>query len=99
MGTSRPTNDKGGEVVERDLDAMIGHAVLWKIIGANFLTALSGADLGPAMSCVAGVFFGNFTFEQAGAKDGEGAGFVLLLRALIGATDNQAGWFVDDLNG
>src|SRR5439155_8471512 len=61
--------------------------------------AFTGADLGAALGSVAGIFLGNFAFEQAGAKNRKGAGFVLLLRALIGATDNQAGWLMDDLDG
>ena len=91
--------DKGREIVKRDFDAMIGHAVLGKIVGADFLAAFAGADLGAALGRVTRIFLANFAFEQPRAEDGEGARFVLLLRALIGATDNEPGRFMDDLNG
>src|SRR5258706_8117311 len=37
--------DEVREIVERDFNAMIGHAVLREIVGADFFTALAGADL------------------------------------------------------
>src|SRR5439155_24825748 len=81
--------DKCREVVERDVNAMIGDAVLRKIVGADFLAALAGANLSASLGCVTSIFLGNFSFEQARAKDGQGACFVLLLRTLIGATNDQ----------
>src|SRR5438876_262724 len=33
------------EIIEREFDAVIGHTVLRKIVGANFFAALAGANL------------------------------------------------------
>ena len=33
------------ELIDRHVDAMVGHSALWKIIGANLHAAVAGADL------------------------------------------------------
>jgi hypothetical protein len=33
------------KLMQRQPDAMIGHTILWEIIGADFFTTLSGPDL------------------------------------------------------
>jgi hypothetical protein len=40
------------QVVKREADAVIGHAVLRKIVGANFFFASAGTDLSPALRAV-----------------------------------------------
>src|SRR5882672_9940374 len=46
----------GGQAVERQADAMVGHAVLGKIVGADALAAPAGADLTAALGGVFGLF-------------------------------------------
>src|SRR6266516_1989147 len=78
---------------------MIRHAVLGKIVGADLFAPFSGADLGFALVVVFGFFLGDFPIEQARAEHGQGARFVLLLGALVGATHDEAGGLVQDLHG
>jgi hypothetical protein len=78
---------------------MIGDAVLGEIVGANAFVAFAGADLCFSLGGIFGVFLRHLLFEQARAQHGQGARFVLLLRPLVGAADDQAGGFVNDLHG
>src|SRR5882757_4790708 len=39
----------GGQAVEREADAVVGHAVLGEIVSADALTAPAGADLAAAL--------------------------------------------------
>ena len=57
------------EVVERDLDAVIGDAVLREVVGADLFLAVAGAD---ERLAVRGVFLGLLLLlllEQARAQD------------------------------
>src|SRR5438445_7785874 len=77
---------------------MIGHAVLWKIIGANFFLAPARADLAAALRAV---FFGLFAllpFEQSRPQDRQCPFLVLDLTASILATHNRARWNVQNLH-
>src|SRR5580658_10198677 len=91
--------DEGGKIVQSQFNAMIGHAILRKVVGANAFVAFAGADLFLAPSRVLGVLLGNFDFQETRAQDGHGLDFVFLLRTLVGAADDHAGGFVNDLHG
>ena len=80
-------------------DAVIGDAILRKIVGANLFTAVAGADLGAAR--IAEFFFlpRFFGFEEAGAQDGERFIFVLVLGFFVLAGDDETGWNVCDADG
>jgi len=54
-----------GEVIEGEVDTVIGDAVLGVVVGADAFVAFAGADLGAAFGGVAGIFLGDFLFEQA----------------------------------
>ena len=49
-----------GQIVKRQFDAMVGDAVLRKIVGADSFVAFAGADLRLALRGVFGVFLGDF---------------------------------------
>src|SRR5438552_17297976 len=78
---------------------MIGHAVLWKIIGANFFLASARADLAAALRAV---FFGLLAllpFEQSRPQDRQCPFLVLNLAAPILTTHNRTRWNVQNLHG
>lgn len=52
-----------GEIVEGEVDAVVGDAVLGVVVGADFFIAIAGADLCFACGCVFGGFFGLFFLE------------------------------------
>ena len=78
---------------------MIGDAVLGEIVGAVLFAAFAGADLVFAVGGIFRIFLGDLPVEQAGAQDIERLDLVFLLRTLVGATNDHAGGFVDDLHG
>ena len=47
------------QVVEREFDAMVGHAVLRKVVGADAFVAFAGADLRLALGGILGVLLGD----------------------------------------
>src|SRR2546421_6033447 len=68
------------KIVEGQVDAMVGHAVLGEIVGANLLAPFAGADLRPALVVIAGLLLRGLGLQEAGAEDGQGPGLILLLR-------------------
>ena len=84
----------GGEA-----DAVVGDAGLGEVVGADAFGAVAGADLGFALGGVFRAFVLLFAFEEAGAEDFEGLDFVFELGALVGALDDEAGGFVEELDG
>src|SRR5689334_15491520 len=69
------------QLVERQVDAVIGHATLREIIGANALGAIARADLLLALRRARGIEPLLFSIIDARAQDVHGAGAVLMLRA------------------
>lgn len=88
----------GRKVVDTQLDAVVGDAVLREVVGANFLVAFAGADLGAALGGVLGVFGGDALVEEPRSENLEGFGLVLLLGAFVGATNDRAGGLVHELH-
>ena len=77
---------------------MIGHAVLRKIVGADFFAAVARADLIFAVGGILGVLVGDLALQQTGAQHGHGLHAVLLLRTLVGATHDESGGLVNNLH-
>src|SRR6185369_7859905 len=76
-----------------------GDPVLRKVVGPDAFIAFAGAHLGFALRRVLGIFLGDLPLQQPRTKHSQRASLVLLLRALVGATDDQAGRLVNDLHG
>jgi hypothetical protein len=87
------------QIIEGELNAVIGHTVLGKVVGANFFVSFAGTDLGFALRGVLGGFFGGFAFEEAGAENGKGPGLVFHLGPLVGAAHNETRGLVEHLHG
>ena len=77
------------ELVQRQVDAVVGHAVLRKVVRANPLAAISRADLQLALRGAGIVQFLRPLFEQPAAQDPHGAGLVLVLALFILAFDDE----------
>ena len=52
------------EVMKREFDAVVGHAVLREIVGANVFVSLAGADLAVALGAVFFGFLALFSLQQ-----------------------------------
>src|SRR5262249_16495493 len=61
--------DECGKIIQGHVDAVIGHAILWEIVGADLLGAFASADLRLTLRGVFRVFFGDLAFEEARPKD------------------------------
>lgn len=81
------------------MDAMISDAILWEVVGADFLGTVAGTDERFARIGGVGAIFGDFALEEATAKYGHSLDTVLLLRALVLHSNNEAGRQVRDANG
>jgi hypothetical protein len=91
--------DDAVEIVEGEADAVVGQAILREVVSADFFLAPGTADEAAPVSGVFRLFFFAFVFEEAGAEDFEGGGFVFLLRAAVLAADDFSGGEVKDLDG
>lgn len=91
--------DEVREVVEGDLDPVIGDAVLGEVVGADLFGAVAGTDLAAAFAGHLLGFLGHLPFKEAGTEDHHGLGLVLVLGTFVLATDFEAGGFVDDADG
>ena len=81
-----------GELVQGETDAVIGDAVLRKIVGADFFGAVAGLDLAAALGGEELVLLFLLHFVEAGAKDAHGFGAILDLRFLVLLRDDQGRW-------
>ncbi len=88
-----------GEVVGGEADAVVGNTGLRKVVGADAFGAVARAYLGFALGGVFGAFLLLLAFEKAGAEDFEGLDFVFELGTLVGAFNDEAGGFVEELDG
>ncbi len=67
------------EIIERKTDTMVGHAILRKIVSADFFLASATADQAFAMGGVFLLFLAPLVLEESGPHDLERALLVLLL--------------------
>src|SRR5271165_6535563 len=80
--------------MQGETDAVIGHAVLGEVVGANFLAAVAGADHGAALCANRLLLLFEFDLVQARTQYALGFGPVLDLRFFVLAGNDQAGWQV-----
>ena len=86
------------ELVERQIDAVIGDAALRKIIGADALGAVARADLELARLRLRTRLFLALVREQPRLQERQRARAILVLRALVLAFDHDAGGQMGDAN-
>src|SRR6267142_6876391 len=84
------------ELVECEVDAMIGDAALRKIIGADALGAVAGPDLLAAIRRARGIDALTFGVIDARAQDIHRGGAVLVLRTAVLHADHDTGRNVGD---
>src|SRR5262249_47203512 len=85
------TFDHLRQLVEREIDAMVTHAPLGKIIGAYALGAVTGADLPSTFGGARSVALLTLEVVEPGAQDRHGLGAVSVLRTILLHHDNDAG--------
>src|SRR5881394_1760263 len=73
--------------MKRQTGAMIGDAVLWKVVSANFFFSPTSADLAAALRAVFFRFLALLSLQQASAQDRERSFLVLDLTATILTTN------------
>src|SRR5579863_7495699 len=79
------------QLVERESDAVIGQAVLAKVISADFFAAVAGTDHGATFGADRRLLLFQLHIIEAGAENAHGLGAILDLRLFILAGNNQAG--------
>src|SRR5947208_12947783 len=85
--------------MKRQSNAMIGHAVVGEIVGANFFFAAAGADLAAALGTVFFGFLALLSLQQACPQYRQCSLLVLDLTATILTTDDYACWNMQNLHG
>jgi hypothetical protein len=85
--------------VHGDLDAVVGHAALGEVVGADLLCPLARADLGRPRRGELGLLGGELALVEPGAQDLHRALAVLQLRLLVLHGDDDAGRLVGDPHG
>src|SRR4051794_39438008 len=71
------------EVIKGQADAMIGHTILRKVIGADLFLTAARADLAATLRAVLFRFFALFSFEQTRAQNAHRLLLVLELAASV----------------
>src|SRR5262249_31096989 len=79
--------DDGVEVVDRQVDAVVGDPGLREVVGADALAAVAGADLALARLGALAVELLLLALVQPAAQDAHGPVVVLVLAALVLALD------------
>src|SRR5690606_6885954 len=87
------------EVVEGDVDAVVGDAVLGKVVGADAFAAIARAHHGLAGRAAAAFVLAQLLFVEPGAEHFQGLGLVLVLAALVLALHDKTGGYMGDANG
>src|SRR6266404_4642992 len=80
-------------------DAVVGHAILRVVVGADFFGAVAGFDLSAALGSEGGLLLFHFQFIEAGAKDAHGLGAIFDLRFFVLLRDDEAAGNVGDAHG
>ena len=75
--------------MQSQADAMVRHAILRKIVGADFFRAIAGLDLLATLGGDGFVLLGLLHFVEARAQDAHGLGAILDLRFFILLRDHQ----------
>ncbi len=93
------TQHEAGQAVLGTADAMVGDAVLGKVVGTNFFGAVAGADLGQSGVAVGFLVFFLFDGEKTGAENVHGFELIFELGFFVLAGDDEAGGDVGDTDG
>src|SRR5579859_3748193 len=78
------------QLVESQADAVIRHAVLRKIVGADFFGAVAGSDLAAALRANGGLLLLEFLFVEASTQNAHSLRAILDLRFFVLLRNNQA---------
>ena len=87
------------QLVQRQVDAVVRHAALREIVGADALAAVARADQTLAGGGFLGLGLAQLHVLDAGGQHLHGLGLVLVLRAVVLALDHDAGRQVGDADG
>ena len=82
-----------------ETDAVVGHAVLRRVVGADLLGTVARADLCQTLGALGSLLLGEHLLVEASAKDGHRRDLVLQLGLLILRLHDQAGRQVRDAHG
>src|SRR5207244_12647336 len=85
--------------MKRQTDAMIGDAILWKVVSANFFFSPASADLAAALRAIFFGFLALLSLQQACPQDRKRSFLVFDLTAPILATHDCACRSVQHLHG
>ena len=83
--------DHVGEVVHREVDAVVGHPALGKVVGPDLGRAVAGAHHGAALAGARRLLLGDHPVEQPRAQHLHRLELVLQLRFLILLADHEPG--------
>src|SRR5947207_118777 len=86
------------QIVKSKPGAVVGNAVLRKVVSADFFFAATRSDLTPAMGRIFLRFFTLFGFEQTRAQNIERFLLVLLLAPSVLAADDCTLWNMQNLH-
>ena len=84
------------EFVEREVDAVVGEAALWEVVGAYAVAAVAATDQAFALRGVLGGTLGPVFFLDAGGQHAKRLRFVAVLAAPILAFRHDAGGQMGD---
>src|ERR1039457_1359306 len=87
------------ELVERQADAVIAHAILREVVGADLLTAVARPHHALALRAQHRLLLFQLQLVQAGTQHSLGLGAILDLRFFVLAGNHQAGGQVGDAHG
>src|SRR5438270_2656046 len=87
------------QLVDRESNAVVGHAVLRKVIRAYLLAAIAAANLCLALLGQLGLLALEFDFVKTGAQNPHGLLPVLDLRLVVLAAYNRVGGNMRDTDG
>src|ERR1019366_1139919 len=84
------------ELMQRQADAVIAHAILREVVGADFLAAVAGAHHALALRAQGRLLLFEFQLVQTGTQHAFGLSAILDLRFLVLAGNHQARGQVGD---
>ncbi len=84
------------QFVKRQVDAVVGDAALWEVVGADALRTIAGADLSAPVGGARGVQLAALLIVKLGAQHGHRLGLILMLRSLLLHVDDDAAWQMRD---
>src|SRR6266700_1806543 len=86
------------QIIQRQANAVVGHAVLWEIVRANFFFAAAGANLTATLRAVFFRFLALLSLQQARPQDRHRFLLVLELTTSVLTTNDRSSWNVHNLD-